>query len=82
MNARRSDYRTNSVSDEKAKNSRTNTSPSNRPRQISQLRSFAKLNKALPAKKVTRYLQSENKIRAWRTINRSNEATAPIGGSL
>ena len=56
--------------------SRTSTSPSNRPRRISPLRSFRNLNKALPPKKVARYLQIENKIRA--VIKYDLAATVPL----
>ena len=64
MNARRADYRTNSVSDEKAKKL-TDEYVSIQQAEANLTTSFvAKLNKALPAKKVTRYLQSENKIGA------------------
>ena len=64
MNARRADYRTNSVSDEKAKKL-TDEYVSIQQAEANLTTSFVpKLNKALPAKKVTRYLQSENKIRA------------------
>ena len=64
MNARRADYRTNSVSDEKAKKL-TDEYVSVQQAEANLATSFVpKLNKALPAKKVARYLQSENKIRA------------------
>ncbi|HVQ19488.1 MAG TPA: hypothetical protein VMS23_00460 [Terrimicrobiaceae bacterium] len=76
MNARRADYRTNSVSDEKAKKL-TDEYVSVQQAEANLTTSFvAKLTKALPAKKVARYLQSENKIRA--VIKYDLAATVPL----
>jgi hypothetical protein len=71
MNARRADYRTNSVSDEKAKKLTDEYVEANLTNSF-----VAKLTKALPAKKVTRYLQSENKIGA--VIKYDLPATVPL----
>ena len=76
MNARRADYRTNSVSDEKAKKL-MDEYVSVQQTEANLTTSFgAKMNKALPAKKVARYLQSENKIRA--VIKYDLAATVPL----
>ena len=74
--ARRADYRTNSVSDEKAKKL-ADEYVSVRQAEANLTTSFVpKLNKALPAKKVARYLQIENKIRA--VIKYDLAATVPL----
>jgi len=70
------DYKTNSVSDEKAKKL-TDEYVSVQQAEANLTSSFVpKLNKALPAKKVARYLQIENKIRA--VIKYDLAATVPL----
>jgi hypothetical protein len=64
LNDYAADYKTNSVSDEKAKKP-TDEYVSLQQAEANLTTSFVpKLNKALLAKKVARYLQIENKIRA------------------
>ena len=76
MNARRANYRTNSVSDEKAKKL-TDEYVSIQQAEANLTTSFVpKLTKALPPKKVARYLQIENKIRA--VIKYDLASTVPL----
>ena len=76
LNDYAADYRTNSVSDEKAKKL-TDEYVSIQQAEANLTTSFVpKLTKALPAKKVARYLQIENKIRA--VIKYDLAATVPL----
>ncbi len=76
LNDYAADYKTNSVSDEKAKKL-TDEYVSIQQAEANLTTSFVpKLNKALPARKVARYLQIENKIRA--VIKYDLAATVPL----
>ena len=76
LNDYAADYKTNSVSDEKAKKL-TDEYVSLQQAEANLTTSFVpKLNKALPVKKVARYLQIENKIRA--VIKYDLAATVPL----
>ena len=76
LNDYAADYKTNSVTDEKAKKL-TDEYVSVQQAEANLTTSFVpKLNKALPAKKVARYLQIENKIRA--VIKYDLAATVPL----
>ena len=76
LNDYAADYKTNSVSDEKAKKL-TDEYVSLQQAEANLATSFVpKLNKALPPKKVARYLQIENKIRA--VIKYDLASTVPL----
>jgi len=76
LNDYAADYKTNSVSDEKAKKL-TDEYVSLQEAEANLTTSFVpKLNKALPPKKVARYLQIENKIRA--VIKYDLASTVPL----
>ena len=76
LNDYAADYKTNSVSDEKAKKL-TDEYVSLQQAEANLTTSFVpKLNKALPPKKVARYLQIENKIRA--VIKYDLASTVPL----
>ena len=76
LNDYAADYRTNSVSDDKAKKL-TDEYVSVQQAEANLTTSFVpKLNKALSARKVARYLQIENKIRA--VIKYDLAATVPL----
>ena len=76
LNDYAADYKTNSVSDEKAKKL-TDEYVSLQQAEANLATSFVpKLNKALPRKKVARYLQIENKIRA--VIKYDLASTVPL----
>ena len=76
LNDYAADYKTNSVTDEKAKKL-TDEYVSVEQAEANLTTSFVpRLNKALPARKVARYLQIENKIRA--VIKYELAATVPL----
>jgi len=76
LNDYAADYKTNSVSDEKAKKL-TDEYVSLQQAEANLTTSFVpKLNEALPPKKVARYLQIENKIRA--VIKYDLASTVPL----
>lgn len=75
LNDYAADYKTNSVSDEKAKKL-TDEYVSLQQAEANLTSFVPKLNKALPPKKVARYLQIENKIRA--VIKYDLASTVPL----
>ena len=83
LNDYAADYKTNSVSDEKAKKL-TDEYVSLQQAEANLTTSFVpKLNKALPPKKVARYLQIENKIRAVIKYDlASTVPLVPVGGRV